>query len=545
MKYLSPLSILMLLFVLTSPGIRPVQGQIAADHILLNGKVLTVDENFSIAQAIAIQGERIAAVGTNDEIRRFIGPETIVTDLGGKTVIPGLIDNHVHYLRSSPTWRWEVLFDGVRTRARALTLLKEKVDSSQPGDWVMSVGGWTPNQFIDSQEQFTKEELDGIAPDNPVFIQFGFSGGVANSLALKLVGVSSRGGRIRSQRRYAGLPAVIREALPAYTAEGWKKEYLAKMNEDYNRGGITTIWNAGAIHYDNKFSEWSDEFVDDNGGWSNVRIFHHIKSDAMNPEAAAEVIKKITDWPEPEKGDYFRYQGFGEIPYMPVYDMMRREWNPDQTSMGIYKSILETVAEKRWQVSEHSMLKEKFDKVLPILEEINRHHNIIPLRWAFHHCYGITKEQLERAARLGMFAALQNSTVMTGGAVARYYPSESPPFRTAQESGIKWGLGTDAKIVSPYPAFLTLYFAVTGKDVAGNVVLRNETVTREQALIAHTRSNAWFLFMEDHLGSLEPGKYADLVVLDRDYMTVPEEEIREIESVLTIIGGRTGYEAKQ
>lgn len=140
---------------------------------------------------------------------------------------------------------------------------------------------------------------------------------------------------------------------------------------------------------------------------------------------------------------------------------------------------------------------------------------------------------------------MQNSTVMTGGAVARYYPSESPPFRTAQESGIKWGLGTDAKIVSPYPAFLTLYFAVTGKDVAGNVVLRNETVTREQALIAHTRSNAWFLFMEDHLGSLEPGKYADLVVLDRDYMTVPEEEIREIESVLTIIGGRTGYEAKQ
>ena len=114
-----------------------------------------------------------------------------------------------------------------------------------------------------------------------------------------------------------------------------------------------------------------------------------------------------------------------------------------------------------------------------------------------------------------MFAALQNSTVMTGGAVARYYTSESPPFRTAQESGIKWGLGTDAKIVSPYPAFLTLYFAVTGKDVAGNVVLRNETVTREQALIAHTRSNAWFLFMEDHLGSLEPGKYADLVVRQR------------------------------
>ena len=122
---------------------------------------------------------------------------------------------------------------------------------------------------------------------------------------------------------------------------------------------------------------------------------------------------------------------------------------------------------------------------------------------------------------------------------------EMPPFRSAQKSGIAWGLGTDAGIVSPYQAFFTLYFAVTGKDVAGRVMLKDQTVTREEALIAHTRTNAYLLFQEDNLGSIEPGKYADLVVLDRDYLTVSEEEIKDIQSVLTLVGGRVGYEAPQ
>ena len=142
MKYLARsllVTILALVFMLMSIGIKPAQAQAPADRILINGKVLTVDENFSIAQAIAIRGERIAAVGTNEEIRRLSGPNTKVTDLGGKTVIPGLIDNHVHYLRSSPYWRWEVFFDAVNTRAQAVELLKEKITSSEEGEWVMSI----------------------------------------------------------------------------------------------------------------------------------------------------------------------------------------------------------------------------------------------------------------------------------------------------------------------------------------------------------------------------------------------------------------------
>ncbi len=527
----------------------PVDGPV--DMIIVGGKVLTVDEDFSVAEAVAVSGERIAAVGTNEEIEDLAGPNTRVIDVEGRTIIPGLIDNHVHYLRSSPYWRFEVFFDAVRTRARAVELLAEKVSSSAPGEWILSVGGWEPGQFTDSQREFTKVELDGLAPNNPVFIMHGFNGGIGNSPAIAAVGPNTEGvnagtGRIApyaSQGKFPGMPDSIREALPPYDAKTWKEEYLAAMNEDYNRAGITTVWNAGAIHFENEFTKWSEEHVQENGGWSNLRIFHHIVSDVGTAQQAAAKVEEILAAEPYEQGDYFRMQGFGEIPYMRTYDMASSGWNASSDDLEVYQSLLAAAAEVSWQVNEHAMVEAKFDDVLAVREEIDTAIDINPLRWSFHHCYGITESQINRAADLGMFLALRNSPAMTGGAMARSYPTDSPPFRTAEQSGIRWGLGTDAKIVSPYPAFFTLYFAVTGRDVAGELILPNQTVTREQALTAHTRSNAWYLFMEEDLGSLEVGKYADIVVLDRDYMTVGEEEIGEIESVLTIVGGRTGYSA--
>ncbi len=521
-----------------------------SQRILFNGKLVTVDENFAIAQAVAIQGERIVAVGTDQEILRLKTAHTVITDLEGRTVIPGLIDNHVHYLRSSPYWKYEVFFDAVNTREEAVQLLEDRIAASAPGEWVLSIGGWSMGQFTDSRAPFTRDELDQLAPNNPVFIQQGFFGGVANSAALKIVGLDAAGvnadtGFISSAPggRFAGVPNVLRLALPAYDEESWKTQYLARMNEDYNQAGITTVWNAGAIHYENDFTDWAKAFVEDNDNWSGVRIFHHIKSAAKNPSSAEEMVRRINNWGPLEKGDYFRLQGLGEIPYIHTYDLPMRGWNPRSNALDVYQSVMAAAAAKGWTVSEHAMLEEKFEDILPILKEIDRKQDIEPLRWAFHHCYGMTKEQMEQAAELGMFLAMQNSPAMAGGAMSRSFREDSPPLRTAQESGIMWGLGSDAKIVSPYPAFFTLYFAVTGKNVRGDVILTNETVTRQQALIAHTRSNAWYLFMENDLGSIEAGKYADLVVLNKGYMTIPPDEIKDLQSVLTLTGGRTGYDA--
>ena len=195
-------------------------------------------------------------------------------------------------------------------------------------------------------------------------------------------------------------------------------------------------------------------------------------------------------------------------------------------------------------VIEHTMTPEKYDLLLTMFEKIDATLNIKPLRWRFDHNYGIRPEHIARAKALGMTLGMHTTSAMASGAGPRM-GADTPPFKTAQDSGIVWGLGTDTGIVSPWHPFFTLSFAVTGKNVAGRLVNRTERVSRKDALIAATRSNAYIVHQEKNIGSIEVGKYADIVVLNNDYLTVPESEIKNIESVLTIVGGRVGYKAKQ
>ncbi len=520
--------------------------QETADQILINGKVLTVDDNFSVAEAIAIKGDRLLAVGSNNEIITLSGPNTKVWDVEGRTVIPGLIDNHVHYLRSSPYWKHEVLFDGVTTRADAVQLLKDTIAARASGEWIMNIGGWDIRQFTDSKQEFSKAELDGYAPDNPVFIQYGFKGGYGNTPALELISavtvidpstqtIDTMTGYVYSGGETLGLPDIVRRALPSYDKESWKTEYLATMNRDYNKAGITCLWNSGAIRFNNDFSEWAEEYVADNGNWSGVRMFHHIPLTANNVSGAQKMAETILVWPPLEKGDYFRYQALAERPYGPTYDL--GSWNVSQEDLDAYQLIMEAVAEVEWQTAEHMIQSAKYGDILDIWEDIDAKYEINPLRWSIHHCDGMNSDHIKRAKALNCFLAMHVGHI----AVKNQTNINKPPFRTAQEIGIEWGLGTDAKIVSPYQAFVILYVAVTGKSVGGSNLNPDQYVSREEALIAYTRSNAWYLHMDDHLGTLEKGKYADVVVLDKDYMTCAEEEIRNIHSVLTLIGGKVGY----
>jgi hypothetical protein len=230
--------------------------------------------------------------------------------------------------------------------------------------------------------------------------------------------------------------------------------------------------------------------------------------------------------------------------YHPAYEVLGDlPWKESAEAGREYRRLVTAAAEKRWQIIDHVMYAEKFDWMLDMFEDIDGALDIKPLRWSPHHCYAFTPEQFGRAAGLNLFMALQTSPTLPGGPVARFCDGDQPRMKSAENAGVMWGLGTDSTIVAPYPAFFTLYFAVSGRDVPGNVKNPTEKVSREQALIAHTRSNAWFLFQEDNLGSLEAGKYADLAVLDADYMSVPEDQIRHIQSVLTLVGGKVGYEA--
>lgn len=549
--------------------VAPASAQSAPDRVLVNGKVLTVDADFSIAQAVAISGERILAVGTNEDIRALAGPDTVITDLRGRTVIPGLIDNHVHYLRGVTTWPLEARLDAVSSRAAALELIAAKARASEPGQWVLTIGGWNEAQFTDDARLFTKDELDRAAPDNPVFAQVGFGLGLANSLALAAAGIDrdteirggggprarfGQGGTIVKDQdgnptgvlRGPAAMALVRNVVPAPDAAQWKAN-LAANNADYNRAGITTVYDVGGFIPPSYYG-WAKEYVEEQGGWSSVRIFHTLRNPFFRPGQATQAAQFVRDAAKAAPNDYFRQQGLGEVLYRPVFDVIGPPWRASDQDLAEFRKIVTAAAETGRQIHEHTMIEAKIERLLDMFEDIDLSSDINGLRWSFHHAYAMTNEQIDRANELGMVLALHTTPALLGTRWLRASGAEvleMPPFRSAQKSGIAWGLGTDAGIVSPYQAFFTLYFAVTGKDVAGRVMLKDQTVTREEALIAHTRTNAYLLFQEDNLGSIEPGKYADLVVLDRDYLTVSEEEIKDIQSVLTLVGGRVGYEAPQ
>src|SRR5215471_9975038 len=167
---------------------KAASAQTPADILLLNGKVITVDDRFTIAEALAIKGERILAVGSNAEVEKHKGPLTRVVDLNHRTVIPGLIDNHAHYMRAAEYWHREVRLDGVTSRKLALDLIREKVRESKPGEWVVVLGGWSEEQITDEARGFTRKELDAVAPDNPVVLQLFYFRVYANSPALKAMG---------------------------------------------------------------------------------------------------------------------------------------------------------------------------------------------------------------------------------------------------------------------------------------------------------------------------------------------------------------------
>ena len=166
------------------------EGSRTADHVLANGKIITVDADFRISEAIAIRGDTIVAVGSNDEIRAYASSDTRVTDLDGKSVIPGLIDSHVHFIRASRFWDMEARLDGVQRHSAALTILRDKSLSANDGDWVLCIGGWIEDQFEDEKRGFTREELDEVAPDNPVFLQVDYSHAYVNTFALQKLGIA-------------------------------------------------------------------------------------------------------------------------------------------------------------------------------------------------------------------------------------------------------------------------------------------------------------------------------------------------------------------
>ncbi len=511
------------------------------DITLRNGRIYTVDDRFGVAQAIAIRGERVLVTGTDAEIGKLATAETRVIDLKGRTVIPGLIDNHAHYMRAAEYWHREVRLDGVPSRKQALEMIAAKAKASAPGEWVLALGGWSLEQFTDSQAAFTREELDRVAPDNPVALQLIYFRIYTNSAGLKALGADEPTGVLN------GAPAVRRTLSKLGDVAMERMIGNAKtLTADLNRMGVTTFVDMGGRGFREKYFEPFEALHRANA--LTTRVFYYTWYEPETPEQADAAIAKIRQMKPFQGDDWFDQVGYGETVFFPLHDnLLAAKANPTPEGMVQWRRIAQAVADQGMALHVHAQLRASIEAFLTEIEAINKVRPIKGLRWSFAHADQLEAKDLDRLRRLGMAVQIHSRPTIQGGIMMKIHGERTftmPPMRMLQESGIPWGLGSDATAVTPTNPFYTLWFAVSGK-MLGDGVVNRETITREQALIAHTRSNAYFMFQEANLGSLSPGKYADLVVLDRDYFTVPVDEIAAIKPVLTLVGGKTVYDAVQ
>jgi predicted amidohydrolase YtcJ len=523
--------------------------QAPADTILTNGKIITVDDRFSIAEAVAVKGDRIVAVGTNQDIARLAGPNTRRIDLGGKSVVPGMIDNHAHIMEEGRIWLEELRLDGVTTRKQALEMIRAKAASLKPGQWVYVLGGFSVDQFTDNKKDFTREELDQVAANNPVQLQFTRCCTYVNSKTIEVMGLDKKTDpwiQRDAKGRPTGIISVegagaISKARPD-APESQYESGSVTMWKDMAKVGLTTIGGPCPAEDLDAYKKWAKE------GKLAVRFYCLATMAARNPQQADAVIAKI---PEIKKtlfqGDsYFDFYTYGEHLYQPVGDNMvavKATARPEDFAQ--WGRIAREIAKNGMTINQHATLVDSIDGFLDQIEQINKEYPVKNLRWSLIHLDQLNATQLERMKKLGMYAGVQPRSTIMGDIFHRVHgqsADHTPPFKTVQDSGIKWGLGTDAFEVNQYRPFTTLGFAVTGKMVGGDVV-NNQTVSREDALIAHTRNNAFFVFQEDNLGSIAPGKLADLVVLDRDYLTIPADQIKDIQPTMTMVGGKIAWDS--
>ena len=501
----------------------------APNLILVNGKIITVDERFTVAQAVAIRGEQIVAVGTTQDISR-LAPGARRIDLRGRSVIPGLIDNHMHGLRYGTTWKYEVRWDGVETRKEALELLRVRTQTVKPDEWIYTLGGWAMEQFADDPKPFTREELDRVAPNHPVFLQASYYEAYLNSRALKLMGLDpSSNGRVGED----GFRALVNK-LPI--AQGAELEASSLgMIADLNRSGVTAFGSAGCEEdVLQRYRQWAGQ------GRLNVRVYC-----ITTPGGGNELLSRIPQMKVFHGDTFVDHVAFGENFGALSDPMFRHREQTRAEDLAQWRRIVTEVAKAGLPLHVHTNFTETIDAFLDQIEAVDLEYPIRNLRWVLAHFNQPNATQLERMKRLGMYAAVHPWAVINGGINLRQFGDaayDMAPLATIQASGITWGFGSDGSRANQILPFETLSWAVTGRMVGGKTVLR-QPISREDALIAHTRKNAYFVFQENNLGSIQPGKLADLVVLDRDYLTVPADQIKDIKPVMTMIGGRIAYDA--
>jgi len=538
------------LLVLVVSIAAPASAQ-APDTILINGKIVTLDSRSTVAMGLAVTDGRITATGSTDDVRKLAGPSTRVIDLRGRTVIPGLIDSHLHAIRAALSFSTEVNWIGARSLEEGLGRIRAAARAMKPGSWLIVAGGWNVQQFEEDRRP-TQAELTAVAPNNPVYVQLGYGWAMLNPLAHKALGLTNEsdlppGGRFERDSNGALTGAVtgaqnaivaLFDRLPrptfAQQVEGTKAFF-----RELNRLALTGVVDPGgnnltAPDYEALFKVWRDKAM-------TVRVAYTLNG--QTPGKEFEELRDLTGLlPMGFGDDMLRFNGLGER----ITVAMNNNNAPSQADKDAYYRIVRWAADRGMSLTMHWGNDASVDHLLSIFERVNAEIPIAPLRWSIAHLNDASDASLRRMKALGVGWTMQDAMYFGGEQFLKQSGPEAakrtPPVETARKMGVVVGAGTDAHRVASYNPFTALQWLLDSRTVGG-VVMRGaeEIPSRIDALKFYTLGSAWFSFDEQKRGSLDVGKLADLAVLSADYLTVPVEKIGSLESVLTMVGGKVVY----
>jgi predicted amidohydrolase YtcJ len=529
--------------------------------ILKNGKFTTLDQAQPTASAVAVANGRFVAVGDEKEVMKLAGPKTQVIDVGGRRVIPGLFDSHTHPIRGGLNYNMELRWDGVPSLADAMRMLKEQAKRTPPPQWVRVVGGFTEYQFVEKRMP-TLKELNEAAPDTPVFVLRLYDRAMLNAAALRAVGSTKDtpnppGGLI--ERDKDGNPTGMLIAKPnavilySTLAKGPKLSLEDQINStryfmrELNRLGVTSVIDAGG-GFQNYPQDYEVVERLARAGELTIRISYNLFTQKPKEELAdfqgwAKLVK-------PGQGnDMYRHNGAGEMLVYSAADFEDfREPRPETpTSMeDDLERVVRHLAQVKWPFRLHATYDQTITRALNVFEKVNKEIPLAGIHWFIDHAETITPRSIDRIKALGGGIAVQHRMAYQGEDFAKRYgkemTAEAPPIKRILAAGVPLGAGTDATRVASYNPWVSLYWLVTGRTLGGMTMYPKENrLDRTTALRLWTEANTWFSSEEGKKGAIKSGQLADLAVLSADYTTVPEDQIKSLSSVLTIVGGNVVY----
>lgn len=551
-----------------------VCSQQKVDKIILNGKIITLNDKQPSAEAIAIAGNRIIELGSNQRIKKYIRKNVQVIDARGKTVIPGIYDSHLHVIRGGRFYNAELRWDGVTTLAGALSMLKEQALRTPKGQWVRVVGGWSEFQFKEKRLP-TLDEINAATGDTPAFILHLYGQAFLNKAGIQALGITGdtpnpTGGLI--QKSPDGEPTGLLVAepnafilystlskLPELTMEE-KINSTERFIYDLNSLGVTSVMDAGG-----GFQNFPDDYqITDMLSTSrklNVRLPYYLFAQKPGTEledylkwiGMVDISEHQSDVQVKNQTTEYHVLGAGENLVASGGDFEnflkpRPELPPAMENQ--LKAVMSELVKNRWPFRLHATYDESITRFLNVMEQVNQEIPFNGLTWFFDHAETVSDANLDRIKALGGGLAIQDRMAFQAeGFVSRYGKNaalHTPPIRRMLNKGLRVGGGTDGTRVSSFNPWIGIYQFVSGKSLGGLKFASSENqLDRISALKIYTIGSASLIHQENERGMLKKNFLADLVILNADYLGVEEEEIKDIRSVLTILDGKVVSGARE